>query len=96
MTEAQFDVMLAAQGGKCGICGASDPKHVDHDHLTGGVRGILCFNCNGGLGHFRDDVATMQRAITYLKETSCQRVLVHPGVYRLLSPRRESLPSRSF
>jgi Recombination endonuclease VII len=93
--QAEFDVMLAAQDGKCRICGVPDPKHVDHDHLTGRVRGILCFNCNGGLGHFRDDVITMQRAITYLKETSCQRVLVHPGVYRLLSPRRVSLPSRS-
>jgi Recombination endonuclease VII len=91
----QFHELLAAQDGKCRICGTPDPMHVDHDHLTGRVRGILCFNCNGGLGHFRDDVTTMQRAITYLKETSCQRVLVHPGVYRLLSPRRVCLPSRS-
>jgi hypothetical protein len=95
ITEAEFDALLLRQGGKCAICGAPEPEHVDHDHLFGNVRGILCFNCNGGLGQFKDDVTTMQRAIIYLKETSCQRVLVHPGVYRLLSPRRVFLPSRS-
>jgi hypothetical protein len=95
ITQVDFDMLLALQGAKCAICSASDPEHVDHDHVSGEVRGILCFNCNGGLGQFKDDVTTMQRAITYLKETSCQRVLVHPGVYRPLSPRRAFRLSRS-
>jgi hypothetical protein len=95
ISQVDFDMILALQGGGCGICGAPEPEHVDHDHLTGNVRGILCFNCNGGLGQFKDNVTTMQKAITYLKETSCHRVLVHPGVYRPLSPRRVCLPSRS-
>lgn len=93
--QVDFDILLALQGRQCAICGAANPEHVDHDHVTGDVRGILCFNCNGGLGQFKDDVTTMQKAITYLKETSCQRVLVQPGVYRVLSPRRACLPSRS-
>ena len=51
----EFDEMLAAQEGRCAICGAADPQHLDHDRRTGWVRGILCLNCNGGLGRFRDD-----------------------------------------
>src|SRR5262249_25852207 len=87
-------VLLAPRGG-CGVCGAPGPEHVDHDHVTGEVRGILCFNCNGGLGQFKDNIATMRNAIDYLEESSWQRVLVHPGVFRLRSRRRACLPSRS-
>ncbi|GAA2386324.1 hypothetical protein Cme02nite_67290 [Catellatospora methionotrophica] len=74
---------------RCADRGAPDPEHVDHDHEFGNVRGILCFNCNGGLGQFKDNEQSLARAIEYLKETACQRVLVHPGVYQLVSPRRE-------
>ncbi|WP_306205106.1 endonuclease VII domain-containing protein [Actinoplanes sp. RD1] len=93
--QAEFDALLAEQGGVCAICGAADPEHVDHDHRTGYVRGILCFNCNGGLGQFRDNPAYLAQAITYLKGTTWQRVLIHPGVYRISSPTRGRLPSRS-
>jgi hypothetical protein len=56
----------------CGICGTREWQgrhgrpHVDHDHATGAVRGILCSECNIGLGKFRDDPATLERAIVYL------------------------------
>ncbi|WP_162907864.1 endonuclease domain-containing protein [Allorhizocola rhizosphaerae] len=59
------------------------------------LRGILCLNCNTGLGHYKDNIANMRKAIAYLEETSWQRVLVQPGVYRLRSPRRACLPSRN-
>jgi hypothetical protein len=62
-----FDRMVAEQGGVCAICGRPDPEHVDHDHETGAVRGILCFNCNGGLGQFRDDIDALQCAAVYLE-----------------------------
>src|SRR5438094_9480440 len=46
----QYEEMLAKQGGVCAICGAPPPEgtslHVDHDHETGEVRGLLCFPCN--------------------------------------------------
>jgi len=92
---AEFDELLAAQGGRCAICGAGDPEHVDHDHRTGWVRGILCFNCNGGLGQFRDDPAFLASAIAYLKGTTWQRLSIHPGVFRIISPTRGRPPSRS-
>lgn len=60
--------MFAAQGGLCAVCRIAPAAHVDHDHATGRVRGLLCFNCNGGLGQFRDDVKVMQRAIRYLSD----------------------------
>ncbi len=91
----EFDEMMAAQEGRCAICGGPDPQHLDSDHRTGWVRGILCFNCNGGLGQFRDHVGYLGNAITYLKGTMWQRVWIHPGVYQLYSPRRGCPPSRS-
>lgn len=91
--QQEFDELLAEQGGVCAICGGADPQHVDHDHRTGWVRGILCFNCNGGLGQFRDDQARLAGAITYLRGTTWQRVLIHPGVYQMCSPTRGRPPS---
>lgn len=54
----------------CSICGTENfGAHrfsVDHDHITGKFRGILCTSCNAGLGLFKDDVERMKKAITYL------------------------------
>jgi len=55
--------------GTCQICGASPSQrahHIDHDHETGVIRGVLCFKCNSGLGCFNDDPALLQAAINYL------------------------------
>jgi hypothetical protein len=58
--------LIDQQGGVCAICESRSPDHVDHDHVTGVVRGMLCLPCNTGLGHFNDDVQIMSRAIDYL------------------------------
>lgn len=94
--DKEFVDLLAEQGGLCAICGAANPQHLDHDHHTGWVRGILCFNCNGGLGQFRDNAAFLAKAITYLRGSTWQRVSIHPGVYQRCSPTRGRPPSRSF
>jgi hypothetical protein len=65
--------MLADQGGRCLICSVAlgDAKaHVDHDHVTGVVRGILCFNCNGGLGQFKEDAHLLRDAADYIDASS--------------------------
>ena len=67
---AEYDDLLARQGGKCAICGRPPREgsslHVDHDHETGEVRGLLCFRCNGGLGQFAEDGDRLRLAAEYL------------------------------
>ncbi|HEU5428442.1 MAG TPA: endonuclease domain-containing protein [Actinocrinis sp.] len=55
---------------QCLICERPGPEHVDHDHETGKVRGIRCFNCDQGLGNFRDDIRSLIRAVNYLMRGS--------------------------
>ena len=66
------DALLARQGGVCAICKAAPAAHVDHDHYTGAVRALLCFNCNGGLGQFKDDPFLLHVAAFYV-ESHCER-----------------------
>jgi Recombination endonuclease VII len=61
--------MVEAQGSACLICRRQitvATAHVDHDHASGKVRGILCFACNGGMGQFGDDPEVLVRAARYL------------------------------
>ena len=70
ITIEQYDAMLEAQGGGCFICGRPPRDdislHVDHDHSTNKVRGILCFCCNNALADFKEDPQLLQKAVTYL------------------------------
>jgi len=66
MTLEAFEAMLASQGGGCAICGRPDADNVDHDHKTGRVRGILCFNCNIAIGQVEDDEDRLAAAMAYL------------------------------
>jgi len=61
--------MLDEQEGRCKICRAEfeDAPHVDHDHETREVRGLLCHHCNTGIGLFRHDVKILKQAISYLR-----------------------------
>ena len=66
---------LAAQGGKCAICEQNivARPQLDHCHTSGVIRGVLCSNCNHGLGNFKDSPAIMQKAIEYSKEWALSR-----------------------
>jgi hypothetical protein len=69
----QFAQMMSDQGAECKICKAtltSANIAVDHDHLTGLVRGLLCRLCNSGLGFFKDDPEKLEAAIRYLRDSS--------------------------
>ena len=81
--------MLEAQGGTCAICQSAPAEHVDHDHDTGAVRALLCFNCNGGLGQFRDDPAVLRAAADYVEEH--RRRQVGGGTSPLPARRREGV-----
>jgi hypothetical protein len=76
VTLAEFEQMLKDQDGRCAICGTTEPSgrisflcnfHIDHCHKAGNVRGLLCSNCNRGLGYFADNPEFLQKAIEYLK-----------------------------
>lgn len=69
ITVEDYNKMLESQEGKCKICGGSDKKRlaVDHNHLTGKVRGLLCSACNKALGGFQDSKSVLKSAIKYLE-----------------------------
>jgi hypothetical protein len=73
ITGAEVNMILARQGGGCAICKSKSPRtkrnvwHVDHDHLTGVVRGILCHHCNVALGCMADDPARARAMAKYLE-----------------------------
>lgn len=67
----EFDSILEAQGNACAICHCTESGgknwHVDHDHNTGAIRGLLCNSCNTALGHMRDSPAILRAAADYVE-----------------------------
>ena len=72
---AEFEEMEIKQNGACAICGKKEVHKnqwgnvrlsVDHCHISGKVRGLLCKNCNTGLGGFKDNIENLSKAISYL------------------------------
>jgi hypothetical protein len=68
ITRADYQRLFQEQGEVCKICGQSARLGVDHDHVTGRVRGLLCHKCNAGIGLLCEDVEVLRRAISYLED----------------------------
>ena len=71
ITIQQYDKMFEDQGGCCYICGKPDSNFafglgVDHDHETVKIRGLLCKNCNQGIGFLQDNIELLRKEIEYL------------------------------
>ena len=75
-----YNTMLSHQNGVCAICGQKETiaskktgkvsnLAVDHCHKTGQIRGLLCFHCNRGIGHFKDEVIILENAANYIKKS---------------------------
>ena len=66
----EFLNLFHQQGGRCSICKVSfnGRPHIDHDHNTGLVRGLLCGKCNSALGFFDDNIELVRNALTYLEK----------------------------
>lgn len=76
LTCGQYNELVDKMGNRCYICLQPEPRQragrtmnlaVDHNHITNKVRGILCSNCNAGLGHFFDDPLRLRAAAMYLE-----------------------------
>jgi hypothetical protein len=75
LTELQFQTLLLIQCGKCAICTKPFDEeykrkgpHVDHNHETDKVRGLLCDACNRGIGFLQDSLELLNNATNYLGE----------------------------
>jgi glutamine phosphoribosylpyrophosphate amidotransferase len=70
ITFEEVKYLALKQGNMCAICGKQFSTKVkpfiDHSHTTGKIRGLLCFNCNTGLGMFNDSIDSLTKAIQYV------------------------------
>jgi len=71
---SERDRLAEVQDRKCAICGKHESEMtrrlaVDHDHVTRKIRGMLCNNCNLGLGHFKSDIDLLKKALNYIERT---------------------------
>lgn len=73
----EYTVLAEKQNNACAICGTKQEDldrslAVDHDHVTGIIRGLLCGSCNRGIGYFKDSIERLEKTIEYLKKSVTQ------------------------
>lgn len=76
LSPEELDAIRAAQGNVCAICDAPDPSDLDHCHVTGDVRWLLCTHCNRGLGAFKDSPNLLLKAANLLKNKQVSQGLL--------------------
>lgn len=95
ITLEDYESLLSLQDNRCAICGSEGTKTrkgttfalaVDHCHKAGRVRGLLCQDCNSGIGSLKDDITLLQAAISYLKGVGLTKYTKAEGTARVLSP----------
>lgn len=72
LTLDQYQALLDQRNGICDCCGLPGDLVLDHDHATGKLRGVICPNCNLGIGHFKDSEERLEKAIEYLRRAKCE------------------------
>lgn len=73
ITLEEYNNILSKQNGKCAICELKQKKRnlsVDHCHITNKIRGLLCTNCNRGIGMLKEDISLLRKAIKYLNKNA--------------------------
>lgn len=74
LTIEQYNLLLTRAGGKCELCSKENAVlNIDHSHITGEVRGLLCLQCNTALGNLNDDINLLEKAIEYLQAPKALR-----------------------
>lgn len=69
----EYQLLILKYNNKCALCKVDQSQlkvklNIDHNHKTGQIRGLLCNNCNRGIGHLQENLETIQNALNYLKE----------------------------
>ena len=86
----EYNELFESQKGVCAICQKPETQkhndkikrlHIDHDHVTGKIRALLCSECNTGIGKFKDNIEILHKAISYLEK--------HSNMNRLLKQFKE-------
>lgn len=72
LTIEDYINMVNEQSNLCAICGKPEKDNkvlsIDHNHETGEIRGLLCNSCNTGIGHLKEKIEILEKAITYLNK----------------------------
>jgi len=95
MTQTDYEAMLESQGGGCALCHRPPSRkislHIDHDHKTGRIRGLLCGSCNNGIGLLQEDEEVLLRALDHVRSDPDTQRMIELTRQRLAALRVTSL-----